>query len=135
MAVTTESATTVGQHTGNDRAAQHEDQVDFPCSEAFLRHYYRTGLSPHSMGLRRRRSTPVRSGRPIPRPGTSESLSEELARLRHDNTELRAQNHALGKQVDRLNIELRIVQQRLDASQTGHTQFRGIPDIYASSTD
>lgn len=122
-------------HTRNLRAVQHEDQVDFPCSQTFLTHYYRQGLSRYPMGLRQRRSTPGRSGKPIGRPVTSEPASEELARLWQENAELRSKAHALGKQKNQLEIELRIVQQRLEASQKGQTAFRGIPDIYASSTD
>ncbi len=121
-------------HSRNARALQH-DQIDFVCSKTFLAHYHREGLSPYSMRLQQRPSTPGRSGKPIGRPVTSEPASEELARLWQENAELRSKAHALGKQKNQLEIELRIVQHRWDASQKGQTAFRGIPDIYASSTD
>jgi len=120
----------VEDHTRNLRAVQHEDQVDFPCSQTFLTHYYRQGLSPFPMGLRQRRSTPGRSGKPIGRPLTSEPVTEELARLRQENTDFRAKNHALGKEKQRLEIEVHVLQQKLDATKK-KPRFRGIADTYA----
>jgi len=135
VAVKTESATTVTNHTRNARAAQREDQIDFPCSEVFLRHYYRTGLSPYSMGQRRRSSTPRRSQQPINR-SVAEPLTTELERLRYENTKLRCEKHELGKQKNQIEIELRILRERMAATQKRQTTFRGIPSVeFTRSTD
>ncbi len=82
------------------------------------------------MGLRQRRSTPGRSGKPIGKPVTSEPASEELARLRQENADFRAKTHELGKEKQRLEIEVHVLQQKLGAAQK-KPRFRGIADTYA----
>ncbi len=81
------------------------------------------------MGLRRRGSNLGRSGRPIGRQITSEPASEELARLWQENAELRSKTHVLGKQKIELELELRVLRERLAATQKRQTTFRGIADV------
>ena len=85
----TKGATSVTKYSKVDRGTQEHDAIDFPCAEPALANYYKQGLSPHPMPLRRRRSAPGRSADSLSRPPTSEPLAEEVKRQWREIAELR----------------------------------------------